>query len=468
MAGIFDAAPSMKGLLDFAASPMGQGLLATTFGAMSARGNTLQALGRGGLVGLEAYGNARQQEGQMAANAKRQMVYEAQAQGAQAEADERAFDLAQKRNRQSMWDHITPTTMPLPGGAEGSHPPPMGVLGPSPLPPPGLPALPGPGGPAGAGKAPILDPVQLLRNGYSVGEAQDIMRLPHWGKPKVSQYTEVRGPNGLEMVGLDEHGNRVNTGVQPWKPPTWRDTGGAEVAYDPVTLEPVRSVRKTLTPGQAVEADIARRRIALEESQPRGQVVQTDQGVMLVDPRTGRAVPALAPDGTPLTPKLREIPGPARTAILSNAQNLSKIQQALDLLEGKEVGNLKGDKEATGWKGYVPNNLLNRADPDGVDTRAMIADIGSLVIHDRSGAAVTAAETPRLLPFIPLPTDDPATAKKKLTRFKQLYEAEQQAFLETYSREQGYRPPPRPNGTPTGNEGNNGGRPPLSAFERNK
>src|SRR5690606_21631841 len=103
---------------------------------------------------------------------------------------------------------------------------------------------------------------------------------------------------------------------------------------------------------------------------------------------------------------------------------------------GKDVGQLKGDTEATGWKAYMPQALLNRMDPEGVDARAMISDIGSLVIHDRSGAAVTAAESPRLMPFIPLATDDAATARKKLVRFKQLYEQEQNAMQETYSRDQ--------------------------------
>ena len=78
----------------------------------------------------------------------------------------------------------------------------------------------------------------------------------------------------------------------------------------------------------------------------------------------------------------------------------------------------------------------------------MITDIGSLVLHDRSGAAVTASETPRLLPFIPLPTDDKDTARRKLVRFKQIYEQEQQAYLDTYSKDQGYKTPKVPVAAP--------------------
>lgn len=45
-----------------------------------------------------------------------------------------------------------------------------------------------------------------------------------------------------------------------------------------------------------------------------------------------------------------------------------------------------------------------------------------MVIHDRSGAAVTAAEFPRLA-FIPSPTDDAETVQKKLRQFVSSYEA---------------------------------------------
>lgn len=194
---------------------------------------------------------------------------------------------------------------------------------------------------------------------------------------------------------------------------------------------------------RVAQGNLGLRQQELEQQRlmPKGQVVQSDQGVMLVDPRTGLAQPVRGPGGAPITRQMKDIPATVNTAMLTNSQNLNKIQQALDLLDGKDAGDLKGDKAATGWKGFLPNTALNRIDPQGVDARAMIADIGSLIIHDRSGAAVTAAESPRLMPFIPLVTDDAATAKKKLTRFKQLYEQEQQAMQDVYSKEQGYRAP---------------------------
>ena len=212
-------------------------------------------------------------------------------------------------------------------------------------------------------------------------------------------------------------------------------------------LESVREhkARDAIAGGQLAvsqgQLGVARAREGREATAPKGVITQTDQGTMLVDPRTGAATPVTA-DGVPLGGKLKDIPASINTAIITNTQNVKKVDQALALLKGKSVGELKGDSGATGYKGYLPNGILNRVDPEGTDTRAMVADIGSLVLHDRSGAAVTASETPRLLPFIPLATDDNATATKKLTRFKQIYEQETQALGETYNKANGYRDSP--------------------------
>lgn len=118
----------------------------------------------------------------------------------------------------------------------------------------------------------------------------------------------------------------------------------------------------------------------------------------------------------------KALPISAAKGLMENQQNLRRAQEAQALLNGQNVGKAVGDKEATGWKGYAPDALLQRFDPAGIDTRAAIADLGSLVIHDRSGAAVTAMEFPRLRPFIPSDKDDPATARKKLNRFVMEYQ----------------------------------------------
>jgi hypothetical protein len=139
--------------------------------------------------------------------------------------------------------------------------------------------------------------------------------------------------------------------------------------------------------------------------------------------------------------ELKPPPAPVSKALLENNQNLRKARDALTLIQGGKVGVLRGDPKATGLKGFAPDFVLQRMDPSGVDTRAAIADLGSMIIHDRSGAAVTASEYPRLVPFIPRDRDEPPVVEKKLQRFVQEYEAIQKDYADMYSEDQGYRLP---------------------------
>lgn len=174
------------------------------------------------------------------------------------------------------------------------------------------------------------------------------------------------------------------------------------------------------------------------------QIVQTETGPMQVD-RRGRGTPIVGPDGKPVAPKSTEraLPTSAAQKLMENQQNLRRAEQALGLLTPPKEGELPmdgNDPNATGWKGYVPDFALQRLDPKGVQARAAISDIGSLVIHDRSGAAVTASEFPRLQPFIPRAEDDPATARKKLDRFVKEYRAVVDEAADFY-RNSGYKVP---------------------------
>lgn len=166
---------------------------------------------------------------------------------------------------------------------------------------------------------------------------------------------------------------------------------------------------------------------------PRGQVVQTDNGPMLVDPRGGTSRPVTGPDGQSLAPKMKSLPAPIQKALLENDAALRKVDAALLSLDSYP--------DAFGLKNMLGDTIRQRTDPQGVKGRALVADIGSLKLHDRSGAAVTASETPRLKPFIPAATDEVATIKEKLGLFKQEYQAIQSDINNTYTREQGYRAP---------------------------
>jgi hypothetical protein len=130
--------------------------------------------------------------------------------------------------------------------------------------------------------------------------------------------------------------------------------------------------------------------------------------------------------------KLRNIPETINKGLTGNVASISQIDRAIEAVTK--------NPNSVGIKGNFPQAILNRADPQGVETRALITDVGSAKVHDRSGAAVAASEAPRLMPFIPQATDDAATVVKKLRQLKTQIETEQSGILDFYSQEQGYKP----------------------------
>lgn len=165
----------------------------------------------------------------------------------------------------------------------------------------------------------------------------------------------------------------------------------------------------------------------------RGQIIQTDDGPMLANPLTGTARPVVGSDGAPIQAKLKPLPAPVQKALMENDAALKKVDRALAAVQAYPA--------ALGAKNYLGDTVRQRTDPKGIEARALVADIGSLKIHDRSGAAVTAAEAPRLKPFIPTATDDDVTVVKKLRMFKEEYDSIKADINANYSREQGYRLP---------------------------
>jgi hypothetical protein len=138
-------------------------------------------------------------------------------------------------------------------------------------------------------------------------------------------------------------------------------------------------------------------------------------------------------EGRPLTTvELRDV----RTDL----GNMDAAELALKLLEGKNVKGMVGDRAATGWKGFISDVILQRADPMGVDTRAALSNIGSLRAQERSGGAIPAHEWERIKGFIPTDTDSPVTARKKLRQFITEYQRALNNALATF---EGRKVPPK-------------------------
>lgn len=136
----------------------------------------------------------------------------------------------------------------------------------------------------------------------------------------------------------------------------------------------------------------------------------------------------------------KAIPQVVTKGLQENVNNLKQIDRALAAID-KNPGSIGGVGSTIASVVPGVGGLQNRfGDPEGTDLRAQIANIGSLVIHDRSGAAVTASETPRLMPFIPLVSDSAEVARKKLANFKANYEQMLRDTLSYYGADTGFKP----------------------------
>jgi hypothetical protein len=149
----------------------------------------------------------------------------------------------------------------------------------------------------------------------------------------------------------------------------------------------------------------------------------------------------VTPSGSRVTeivpPRAKEIPATAQTAMLGNVSALRKLEDAVAKVGQSSwtTGNIAGI--ANLFPGDTANMLL-----PGDEGRAAIADIGSMIIHDRSGAAVTLSEYPRLRPFVPTVSDSASTVQMKLGRLRSEIQDMLRDQSATYSADENYKENP--------------------------
>lgn len=128
---------------------------------------------------------------------------------------------------------------------------------------------------------------------------------------------------------------------------------------------------------------------------------------------------------------MRPVPPPDMRRYMDINQGIGKMEGAL--------GEISRYPDGLGLENVLPDEWQQRADPQGINVRAAIGDIGSVIIHDRSGAAVTLSEAPRFKPFVPRITDSPEAARKKTERLLSMLADEGISMQGLYSQDQGYR-----------------------------
>jgi hypothetical protein len=144
-----------------------------------------------------------------------------------------------------------------------------------------------------------------------------------------------------------------------------------------------------------------------------GQVVETANGPMLVNTRTGQATPVMA-GGQPIAPKLTADQSKDITSI---NQQYATIDGALEAVKA----NPKAFSFARGLAGDMPKGETIAArtqTPEETAARTFVYNVVSKVITERAGTAQSPAEAARLNAFLPSTYDDAKTIQDKLVGFK--------------------------------------------------
>lgn len=137
----------------------------------------------------------------------------------------------------------------------------------------------------------------------------------------------------------------------------------------------------------------------VEARAPRTQVV----GESIVNLDTGTAAPIQG-----LPKKDDRVSAATRTQLAENTASLDLIRRAREAVQARpeSFGLSRGISLLPGM-GQIGDVINQRMDPEGVAARQLVGNLSSRLIKDRSGAAVTVSEFPRLAAFIPQPYDTP-------------------------------------------------------------
>ena len=200
---------------------------------------------------------------------------------------------------------------------------------------------------------------------------------------------------------------------------------GIQVRGQNMTAETARR-GQNMTDARAREANDINRQAG------RTQVVETPEGIMLVDKGAGQARPATA-NGKPLAGK----PSAAtEKELVGLRQQKSIVDGAIAAVDKTPSAFGLGRGMAT-MAGPIPESLAGRLDSDAErQARSYVFNNVSKVINERAGAAQSAQELARLRSFLPAETDNAQQIKSKLLAFN-TYLADMESGTKGASKPQG-------------------------------
>lgn len=139
---------------------------------------------------------------------------------------------------------------------------------------------------------------------------------------------------------------------------------------------------------------LAQQRLSFDRQTPRGQVIQTDTGPILVDPRTGQSQPVMR-DGKPVTSAKAPTEFQGKSAAFgARAEEADKVLASLTGKYSPSAINSKASAENIPLIGGLLGAATNKFSLNDSDQRAEQAqrDFINAVLRQESGAAIGASE----------------------------------------------------------------------------
>jgi hypothetical protein len=124
---------------------------------------------------------------------------------------------------------------------------------------------------------------------------------------------------------------------------------------------------------------------------------------------------------------------------LNNAA-LKNINATIDWFDPKnDTQEAKDARNAVGFgTGMLGDYFTQWNDPEGTDGRSRVGQVGSIIIKDTSGAAVSLSEDARLRKWVPYVTDTPEVIQDKLKNLKRELTLRNEALVENFNPDTGY------------------------------
>lgn len=394
----------MKGMLALPEDPMQnaaarQGLLTAGAALLGGRGNLAEILGGGLLAGSQGYqGGLAQQQQQQYRQAQTQQV-EMENKRLQAAADE-PMQLQRILSGGQSTPMGPPASLPRLGGAPASG----ASFGAAPAPGPIAPQAPA------DQYATLMGYAERLTQAGRVAQAKPYYDMAEKLRPKLMKQEArmVDGQRVMANVFEDGRTERVDGFAPDAEKLSFQNTGGSTVALDPFTGKPVNTIGNTVSPDARLSSDTsirnsnvaaatARRSQDMTDARTReatdagrNQVVQSDEGPVLVNTRTGTGKTILAPGGQRLAGVQKPLNDAQSKAYLFG----SRMQESNEVL--KELAKDENGNTTTSHPMARAPLLGNVVNAFQGENRQMLdqakRDFMSAVLRRESGAAIADSE----------------------------------------------------------------------------